>query len=209
PPPAAGARGPAEVAAAAPPPPAGAANLPSLRLGAVRAGGGGTASAPASSVTRASRAAASPRHAAGARGPAEVAAAAPPPPAGRSESPLEPGAGASLPAPRTHSIRARSLPAKTRCGAGGRRGYRVGSRVLGHARLASRGVPPACRRRARTCGGRRRGTPAARRPQRISPRTRRGEGLPPPRPPPPPRAPAPGAGALRSARPARGEDPAP
>src|SRR5205814_5728571 len=25
---------------------------------------------------------------------------------------------------------------------GGRRGYRVGSRVLGHARLASRGVPP-------------------------------------------------------------------
>jgi len=34
---------------------------------------------------------------------------------------------------------------------------------------SSRGVAPACRRRARTCGGRRRGTPAARRPQRISP----------------------------------------
>src|SRR5438034_371795 len=47
-----------------------------------------------------------------------------------------------VPAPRTHSIRASSSPVKTRCGAGGRRGYRVGSRVLGHARLASRGVPP-------------------------------------------------------------------
>src|SRR5205823_4607857 len=40
------------------------------------------------------------------------------------------------------------------------RGHHLGSRVLGHARAREPGVPPACRRRAPTRGGRRGGAPS-------------------------------------------------
>src|SRR5437899_1795581 len=75
-----------------------------------------------------------------------------------------------------------------------------GSRSSFHARSVGRAFPREPRARAGAAGVAGHGAPVARRPQRISARTRRGEGMPPRRPPQPPRAPAASGGTLRLAR---------
>jgi len=62
-------------------------------------------------------------------------------------------------------------------------GAAPGSRSSLHARSVGRRVPPQAAGARGSCGGRRSRRPRRRRPQRIFPRTRRGEGMPPRRPP--------------------------